>query len=187
MQPLFFTFKWPIFIGTSLTPIVTPQTGGGWSAWCTGFLADMSATRFLCYLSHRLTASLLELFLYSENVPPHRVFTSFAEHLTGFKITDAIELEDDKPPISPDLSSSPSSSTSSMNDHVFWLYLTRLNFELPKCRIEASRGPVGRTSSQNVRWAIFSGNQALGWILILRAYKVHSTFRSTLDFLGGDD
>ncbi|KAM6500713.1 hypothetical protein JOM56_003727 [Amanita muscaria] len=52
---------------------------------------------------YRLTASLIELFLHSENVPRHRVLTSFAEHLTGFKITDAIELEADEPPISPDL------------------------------------------------------------------------------------
>ncbi|KAF8512031.1 hypothetical protein BU17DRAFT_11549, partial [Hysterangium stoloniferum] len=48
---------------------------------------------------HRLTASLIELFICLENVPRHRVLTSFAERLTGFKVTDAIELEDDEPPI----------------------------------------------------------------------------------------
>ncbi|KAF8508345.1 hypothetical protein BU17DRAFT_70833 [Hysterangium stoloniferum] len=53
---------------------------------------------------HRLTASLIELFIYSENVPGHRVLTSFAERLTGFKITEAIDLEDDEPPICPELS-----------------------------------------------------------------------------------
>ncbi|KAF8338350.1 hypothetical protein F5887DRAFT_1137571 [Amanita rubescens] len=52
---------------------------------------------------YRLTASLIEIFLYSEDVPRHRVLTSFAERLTGFKITDAIELEAGEPPISPDL------------------------------------------------------------------------------------
>ncbi|KAF8522268.1 hypothetical protein BU17DRAFT_87361 [Hysterangium stoloniferum] len=46
---------------------------------------------------HRLTASLIELFLCFENVPRHRVFTSFVEHLTGFKITDTIELEGGEP------------------------------------------------------------------------------------------
>ncbi|KAF8497010.1 hypothetical protein BU17DRAFT_72416 [Hysterangium stoloniferum] len=53
---------------------------------------------------HRLTASLIELFICLENVPRHHVLTSFAERLTGFKVTDAIELEDDEPPISPELS-----------------------------------------------------------------------------------
>ncbi|KAF8521957.1 hypothetical protein BU17DRAFT_64682 [Hysterangium stoloniferum] len=53
---------------------------------------------------HRLTASLIELFICLENIPRHRVLTSFVEHLTGFKITDAIELEDGEPPISPELS-----------------------------------------------------------------------------------
>ncbi|KAF8521901.1 hypothetical protein BU17DRAFT_87449 [Hysterangium stoloniferum] len=52
---------------------------------------------------HRLTASLIELFICFENVPRHRVLTFFVENLTGFKITDAIELEDDEPPISPEL------------------------------------------------------------------------------------
>ncbi|KAF8309783.1 hypothetical protein F5887DRAFT_1091838 [Amanita rubescens] len=52
---------------------------------------------------YRLTASLIELLLYSENVPRHRILTLFAEHLTGFKITDAIDLEAGEPPISPDL------------------------------------------------------------------------------------
>ncbi|KAF8512673.1 hypothetical protein BU17DRAFT_96067 [Hysterangium stoloniferum] len=53
---------------------------------------------------HRLTASLIELFICLKNVPRHRVLTSFAERLTGFRVTDAIELEDDEPPISPELS-----------------------------------------------------------------------------------
>lgn len=52
---------------------------------------------------YRLTASLIEIFLHSENVPRHRVLTSFANRLTGFKITDAIELEAGEPHISPDL------------------------------------------------------------------------------------
>lgn len=52
---------------------------------------------------YRLTASLIEIFLHSEDVPRHRVLTSFAERLTGFKITDAIELEAGEQEISPDL------------------------------------------------------------------------------------
>jgi hypothetical protein len=55
------------------------------------------------WYSYRLTASLIELFLYSKDVPRHRVLTLFVEHLTGFKITDAVELEAAEPPISPDL------------------------------------------------------------------------------------
>ncbi|KAF8516724.1 hypothetical protein BU17DRAFT_92559 [Hysterangium stoloniferum] len=54
---------------------------------------------------HRLTASLIELFLCFENVPRHRVFTSFVEQLTGFKLTDTIELEAGEPPISLEMSS----------------------------------------------------------------------------------
>ena len=62
------------------------------------------ATRFLLIdYSYRLTASLIEILLHSDNVPHHRVLTLFTEHLTGFKITDAIELEAGEPPISPDL------------------------------------------------------------------------------------
>ncbi|KAF8519086.1 hypothetical protein BU17DRAFT_90258 [Hysterangium stoloniferum] len=53
---------------------------------------------------HRLTASLIELFIGLKSVPRHRVLTSLVEHLTGFRVTDAIELEDDEPPISPELS-----------------------------------------------------------------------------------
>ncbi|KAF8517282.1 hypothetical protein BU17DRAFT_91994 [Hysterangium stoloniferum] len=53
---------------------------------------------------HRLTASFIEPFLCFENVPRHRVFTSFVEQLTGFKITDAIELEAGEPPISLEMS-----------------------------------------------------------------------------------
>jgi len=56
-------------------------------------------------VSHRLTASLLELLLWEGSpVPRHRVLTSFAERLTGFKITDAIELEDIEPDIPLELS-----------------------------------------------------------------------------------
>lgn len=47
--------------------------------------------------------SLIEIFLHSEDVLRHRVLTSFAECLTGFKITDTIELEAGEPQISPDL------------------------------------------------------------------------------------
>ncbi|KAF8642054.1 hypothetical protein AX14_009794, partial [Amanita brunnescens Koide BX004] len=46
---------------------------------------------------------LIEIFLHSKNVPRHRVLTSFAERLTGFKITDAIDLEAGEPHISSDL------------------------------------------------------------------------------------
>ncbi|KAF8510678.1 hypothetical protein BU17DRAFT_97886 [Hysterangium stoloniferum] len=83
---------------------------------------------------HRLTASLIELFIHSENVPRHRVLTSFAEQLTGFKITDAIDLEDDEPPISPELSTSISHYRSiSQLDRVF---NERNREELMQCLVE---------------------------------------------------
>lgn len=50
--------------------------------------------------SHRATASLIELLLYSENPPKHRVLTAVVKHMTGFTITDAQDLEDDEPHIS---------------------------------------------------------------------------------------
>jgi hypothetical protein len=53
--------------------------------------------------SPRLTASLLELLLSSDNVPRHRVLTAFAKHLTGFTISDAIDLENEEGPISYEL------------------------------------------------------------------------------------
>ena len=56
-------------------------------------------------VSHRLTASLIELFLWEGSpVPRHRVLTSFAERMSGFKITDATELEDIEPQIPLELS-----------------------------------------------------------------------------------
>ncbi|KAF8521967.1 hypothetical protein BU17DRAFT_64689 [Hysterangium stoloniferum] len=61
--------------------------------------------RMLYWLSgrYRLTASLIELFICFENVPRHRVLTLFVKHMTGFRLTDAIELEDGEPLISPAL------------------------------------------------------------------------------------
>ena len=53
--------------------------------------------------SHRPTASIIELLLYSENVPRHRVLTAFVKHLTGFTITDAIDLEEQEGHITSDL------------------------------------------------------------------------------------
>jgi len=49
---------------------------------------------------HRLTASLIELFLPLEDIPRHRVLTALVERLTGFKIVDATE----EPFISADMS-----------------------------------------------------------------------------------
>jgi hypothetical protein len=68
-----------------------------------GFLAGMwivDLLKIFDIVSHRLTASLLELLLWEGSpVPCHRVLTSFVERLTGFKITDATELEDVEPDI----------------------------------------------------------------------------------------
>lgn len=55
--------------------------------------------------SHRPRADLIELFLRSGSVSRHRILTLFVERLTGFKITDAVQLEASEPPISLELSS----------------------------------------------------------------------------------
>jgi len=53
--------------------------------------------------SHRLTASLIELYLHSPDAPRHRILSEFVKYLTGFTITDAIELEDEEGPIPEEL------------------------------------------------------------------------------------
>lgn len=50
--------------------------------------------------SYRFTASVIELLLYEENVPRHRVLTQFIAHTTGFTPTDATDLEEGEAPIS---------------------------------------------------------------------------------------
>lgn len=52
---------------------------------------------------HRLTAGIIELLLHSEHVPRHRVLPSFVKHLTGFTITDAVDLEEQEGPIPDDV------------------------------------------------------------------------------------
>jgi hypothetical protein len=42
----------------------------------------------------RLTAGLLELLTFQEDVPRHSILTAYAKHLTGgFLLTDAADLE----------------------------------------------------------------------------------------------
>jgi hypothetical protein len=48
--------------------------------------------------SYRFTASLIELLL--ETKSSHRVLSAFVEFLTGFIITDALDLEEQEPPLS---------------------------------------------------------------------------------------
>jgi hypothetical protein len=48
--------------------------------------------------SYRFTASLIELLIQTES--PHRVLSAFTEFLTGFIITDALDLEDRELPLS---------------------------------------------------------------------------------------
>ncbi|KAF8241170.1 hypothetical protein L208DRAFT_1464244, partial [Tricholoma matsutake] len=47
-----------------------------------------------CY---RLTASLIELLLYTQSDSRHRVLSAFTRCLTGFTLTDAVELEEREP------------------------------------------------------------------------------------------
>jgi hypothetical protein len=49
--------------------------------------------------SYRFTASLIELLLLEPN-SPHRALSAFAESLTGFTITDALDLEEPEPLLS---------------------------------------------------------------------------------------
>ena len=50
--------------------------------------------------SYRITASVIEVLLYEENVPRHRVLTVLVTHVTGFAPTDAKDLEEVEPFIS---------------------------------------------------------------------------------------
>ena len=47
--------------------------------------------------SYRLTASLIELLLYTQSDSRHRILSAFARRLTGFTLTDAVELEEREP------------------------------------------------------------------------------------------
>jgi hypothetical protein len=47
--------------------------------------------------SYRPTASLIELLLYTQLNSPHRVLSAFVKSLTGFTITDAVDLEEREP------------------------------------------------------------------------------------------
>ena len=53
----------------------------------------------LNYYSYRFTASLIELLLFTEATSPHRVLSAFIYALTGFHVTDAIDLEEEEPPL----------------------------------------------------------------------------------------
>jgi hypothetical protein len=82
------------------------QISDCWSAYYIGFLGGGSDFQHWDGLlisnhdSHRLTASLIELSLRSGAGSRHRVLTAFAGRLTGFTITDAIELENEELPVS---------------------------------------------------------------------------------------
>jgi hypothetical protein len=49
--------------------------------------------------SYRFTADLMELLLCAPPGSPHRTLTAFVHSVTGFKLTDAIDLEEEEPPI----------------------------------------------------------------------------------------
>ena len=51
-----------------------------------------------CY-SYRFTASLIELLLFTQVTSRHRVLSAFIYALTGFRVTDAIDLEEEEPPL----------------------------------------------------------------------------------------
>ncbi|KIL64994.1 hypothetical protein M378DRAFT_105538 [Amanita muscaria Koide BX008] len=51
---------------------------------------------------YRFTASLIELLLYTQPGSPHRILSAFARSLTQFTITDAIDLEEGEPVLTPD-------------------------------------------------------------------------------------
>jgi hypothetical protein len=41
----------------------------------------------------------MELLIYSEDPPRHSILTAFVKYLTGFRITDATDLESEEGPI----------------------------------------------------------------------------------------
>ena len=51
------------------------------------------------YHSYRFTASLIELLLFTQSTSRHRVLSAFIYALTGFRVTDTIDLEEDEPPL----------------------------------------------------------------------------------------
>ena len=51
------------------------------------------------YYSYRFTASLIELLLFTQSTSRHRVLSAFIHALTGFRVTDAIDLEEEEPPL----------------------------------------------------------------------------------------
>ncbi|KAM6495008.1 hypothetical protein JOM56_009631 [Amanita muscaria] len=66
---------------------------GGWRIeYCIGFLDG----------DYWFTASLIELLLYTQPGSPHRILSAFARSLTQFTITDAIDLEEGEPVLTPD-------------------------------------------------------------------------------------
>jgi len=53
----------------------------------------------LNHQSYRFTATLIELLLFTQPESPHRVLSAFVHHLTGFTLTDAIDLEEREHPL----------------------------------------------------------------------------------------
>lgn len=51
---------------------------------------------------YRFTARLIELLLLTQPDSPHRLLSAFAKALTGFTITDALDLEEAEPPLTTD-------------------------------------------------------------------------------------
>ena len=50
--------------------------------------------------SYRFTASLIELLLFAQSASRHRVLSAFIFALTGFRVTDATDLEEEESPLS---------------------------------------------------------------------------------------
>ena len=55
------------------------------------------------YYSYRFTASLIELLLFTQSTSRHRVLSAFIRSLTGFRVTDASDLEEEEPPLTKDI------------------------------------------------------------------------------------
>ena len=51
--------------------------------------------------SYRFTASLIELLRHADNLPRHRILTECARRISGFTITDTLDLEAEEGEIPP--------------------------------------------------------------------------------------
>jgi hypothetical protein len=66
------------------------------SGRCVCLLTALPYAYLMINYSPRLTASPIELLLYSDDLLRHRILSAFVRHFTGFTLLDAMDLENDE-------------------------------------------------------------------------------------------